>query len=140
MLYPEMTMHVDAPVAPPRTIGPLDPELRTELLSEVEELGQVTVHCTILTQEADMIRIWPSTFLRCHQSGHRSRLLHAEGISFAPVWQAVDPGRPATYTLLFEALPKGCDSFDLIEDIPQAGNFFIPEISRNERDVYRVAL
>lgn len=131
-------MHVEAPVAPPRTIERLDPELCAELLTEFEERGQVTVHCTILTEQADLIRIWPSTFLVCQHSGHRSRLLHAEGIAYAPVWQPVAPGKPAAFTLLFEALPTECILFDLVEDIPHAGGFFVSAILRNGMDVYRV--
>lgn len=138
MQYPEITMHVEAPVAPPITFEPIDPELRAELLTDVEERGQVTVHCNILTEHVELIRIWRSTFLVCAHSGHRSRLLHAEGIAYAPVWQAVDPGKPVVFTLLFESLPKECILFDMVEDIPQAGGFFVPTILRNDPDVYRV--
>lgn len=138
MLYAPITMHVEAPEAPPITFEPLDPELLAELLTEVEERGQVTVHCSILTEYADMIRIWSSTFLVCKLTGHRSRLLHAEGIAYAPVWQEVNPGKPVAFTLLFESLPKDCILFDLVEEIPQPGGFFVPAILRNDPDVYRV--
>jgi hypothetical protein len=129
---------VEAPVAPPRTVEPLDPQLRSELLTDVEERGQVTVHCSIITEWADMIRIWPSTYLVCCHSGHRSRLLHAEGISYAPHWQPIPPGKSIAFTLLFEGLPKDCILFDLVEDIPDQCGFYSPSILRNAVDVYRV--
>lgn len=138
MLYPLLTMHVEAPEAPPITFEPLDPELLTELLTDVEERGQVTVHCSIVTDYVDMIRIWPSTYLVCQLTGHRSRLLHSEGIAYAPAWQEVNPGKPVAFTLLFESLPKECILFDLVEEISQPGGFFVPAILRNAPDVYRV--
>lgn len=86
----------------------------------------------------DAIRIWPSTFLVCRLSGHRSKLLHAEGIPHAPQWRTVPPGGVAYFTLIFTALPKECILFDLVEEIPDEGGFYTPAILRNGMDVYRV--
>lgn len=134
--FPEPDI-LERPAAP--TIAePTDPGLLAELLTDVHERGQVTVHCQVMTEWADMIRIWPSTYLVCRRTGHRSRLLMAEGIAHAPQWQRVPPGRSVEFTLIFEALPQDCHLFDLVEDIPDVGGFFSPGIRRNSMDVYHV--
>ncbi|MEZ4757820.1 MAG: hypothetical protein R2817_13405 [Flavobacteriales bacterium] len=116
------------------------PELREALQAAVEERGQVTVHCTLDAGEGDCIRIWPSTYLVCRLSGHRSQLLHAEGIPLAPTWLPVAPGRSVQFTLLFAGLPQHCVLFDLVEEIPDPGGFHATSILRNGMDVYRVEL
>jgi hypothetical protein len=85
-----------------------------------------------------MVRIWPSTFLVCRTTGHRSALVHAEGIPYAPLWQPVPPGGRIAFTLLFAPLPDHCILFDLVEEISDPGGFFCPAILRNGMDVYRV--
>lgn len=134
---PQLTMEV--PAAPPPVL-PLDPELRAALLADVEEQGQVTVHCTLRSEWADMVRIWPSTYLICSNTGERSRLLHAEGITYAPLWQPILPGAVLHFTLVFEPLPKHCILFDLVEEIPDPGGFHCPSILRNAMDLYHVEL
>jgi hypothetical protein len=42
------------------------------------------------------------------------------------------------FTLFFAPLPKSCEFFDLLEDIPQAGGFFIQNIKRNKSDIYNL--
>jgi len=132
-MEPPPTSH---PVAPPRT-RPIRERL-PELLTDIDERGQVTVHCRIDAGPGDAVRIWPSTFLVCRHTGHRSRLLHAEGIPFAPLWMPLASGSSVRFTLLFEALPRECLLFDLVEEIPEEGGFFSPAILRNDMDVYRV--
>ncbi|MEO8589079.1 MAG: hypothetical protein ABI432_06915 [Flavobacteriales bacterium] len=132
------TTAVEAPPAPPCPIERVAPMLRTELCAEVDERGQVTVHCALPIGPFDCIRIWPSTYLVCRHTGHRSPLLHAEGIPFAPIWLQVPPGRAVCFTLLFAGLPKHCVLFDLVEEIEDPGGFHVPGILRNEMDVYRV--
>lgn len=131
------TATVEVPTRP-EVREPLAPELKAELLTQVEERGQVTVHCMLTTGFADCIRIWPSTYLLCRHSGHRSKLLHAEGIPYAPIWKAVAPDSRVEFTLLFEPLPDHCILFDLVEEIEDPGGFFSPAILRNDLDVYRV--
>lgn len=131
---------VDAPEAPPVRIAPLEPSLLDELLVDVDEAGQVTVHCAFEACLGDAIRIWPSTYLVCRQTGHHSRLLHAEGISYAPTWTHLPPGAQVRFTLLFEPLPRTCLVFDLVEDIADEGAFMSQGIVRNGMDVYRVRL
>ena len=118
----------------------LDEKLKNELLSQVREEGTVIVHCTYTAATHEFIRIWNSTVLIDRQSGNRSRLLHAENITIAPVWMEVPEGSTARFTLIFAPLPKTCDSFDLFEDIPQAGGFHIKGILRNKSDIYRVVI
>ncbi|MPN29566.1 hypothetical protein SDC9_177019 [bioreactor metagenome] len=44
------------------------------------------------------------------------------------------------FTLVFSGLPDECTTFDLIEEIPEEGGFFVPNIKRNGTDVYRVII
>jgi hypothetical protein len=118
-----------------------DPELLVDILQQTEETGQVTVHVTYPPAENEiLLRIWRSTYLVSRTSGHKSRLLHADNISIAPVWTPVMAGQHFNFTLIFEALPKDVFLFDLAEIIPQQGGFFYPSIVRNELDVYRIVL
>lgn len=114
--------------------------LLPDLALEVEEQGQVTVHCHFTAGLADAIRIWPSTFLICRHTGHRSQLLFAEGIPLAPEWLLVPAGREIHFTLLFAGLPRECVLFDLVEEIPDPGGFHANSILRNAMDVYRVGI
>jgi hypothetical protein len=130
---------IETLIAPaPLTSPAMEPALLEDLLTDVDECGQVTVHCSLHSGPGDAIRIWPSTYLVCRQTGHRSKLVHAERIPFAPLWQPLLPGRTVSFTLLFEALPDDCILFDLVEDIHDESGFFTPAILRNSMDVYRV--
>jgi hypothetical protein len=72
--------------------------------------------------------------------GDRSTLHHAENITIAPTWTWVSAGKIFRFTLIFAPLPKSCDFFDLLEDIPEAGGFFVQNIKRNKSDVYHVVI
>jgi hypothetical protein len=116
-------------------------DIETAERTITSEESHVYVHCYFHNAVKDMlIRIWKTTFLIDKYSGYRSKLVHAENISYAPVWTAIPNTALYQFLLIFEALPKGCDVFDLLEDIPQPGGFFIPGIMRNPRDVYHVDL
>jgi hypothetical protein len=129
------------PVEAPTITRELErPDLLPELLTDVEEKGQVTVHCSFVAGLSDAIRIWPSTFLMCRHSGHRSQLLFAEGIPLAPQWLPVPAGNSIRFTLLFAGLPSHCVLFDLVEEIADLGGFHGPAILRNDMDVYRVEI
>ena len=129
------------PVEAPTITRELErPDLLPELLTDVEEKGQVTVHCSFVAGLSDAIRIWPSTFLVCRHSGHRSQLLFAEGIPLAPHWLPVPAGNAIRFTLLFAGLPSHCVLFDLVEEIADLGGFHVPAILRNDMDVYRVEI
>lgn len=116
------------------------PELLEQISTESEQEKQVIVHCMFPASPVagNLIRIWKSTVLYDNASGHRSMLVHAENISYYPLWTEVPAGRDYWFTLVFTGLPKSCLSFDLIEVIPQEGGFHIKDIRRNGIDVYRV--
>lgn len=114
-------------------------EIATAEQTIVSGESHVYVHCYFNNTEKDMlIRIWKTTFLIDAHSGHRSKLVHAENISYAPIWTPIPNNGQYQFLLIFEALPKGCDAFDLVEEIPQPGGFYIPAIMRNKTDVYHV--
>ena len=111
-----------------------------EIVEEVKTLEseerQTIVHCTLDAELAEAFRIWPSTFLIESGTGRNAKLITAFNISFAPVWTLND-GKG--FTLIFEGLSKDCTSFDLVEQIPQAGGFEVRGITRNNSDVYQVS-
>ena len=116
-------------------------ETMTAEETTVLEESHVYVHCYFNNTTKDMlIRIWKTTYLLDKYSGHRAKLVHAENISFAPVWTTVPENGLFQFLLIFESLTKGCEVFDLVEDIPQPGGFFISDIMRNKKDVYHVHL
>lgn len=121
------------------------PEVSIDVLASISPLvledSYMYVHCTFDNPGAEMlIRIWRSTFLIDRSTGSRSSLIHAENISMAPEWTWVPPRATFTFLLVFGALPKDCTMFDLLEDIPQAGGFFVPQIKRNQSDVYHISI
>lgn len=117
-----------------------DDKLKDEILSQIHEEKAVIVHCTYNAEIDGGIRIWNSTFLIDKASGDRSNMHHAENISIAPEWTYVPEGKTYRFTLIFAPLPKSCEFFDLLEDIPQAGGFFIQNIKRNKSDIYNVRI
>ena len=131
-------------MAGPHTIT--RPEIAEELLESlqlnIEPEKQVIVHCCFpAVPFADMlIRIWPSTFLVDERIGHRSTLIHHENISLFPYWTAVPPMKDFWFTLVFSGLPKNCTTFDLKEEIPQEGGFWVRNIKRNATDIYRIKI
>jgi len=138
-----MTVSVhEEPVITPAVLPAvkLEPGLKEELLTRIEEEGIVIVHCSYTTRFVSSIRIWNSAVLIDQVSGSRSRLLHALNISIAPEWTEVAGGSTARFTLIFAALPKACESFDLFEDIPFPDRFEVKGIQRNEQDVYQVII
>lgn len=119
------------------------PKVETDVLTAIDswtlEDQHVYVHCYYKNDLPEMlIRVWRSTFLVDKVSGAKSELVHAEKISLAPQWTIIRGKITFSFLLIFSALPKDCKVFDLIEDIPQTGGFFVPNIKRNELDVYHV--
>ena len=110
-------------------------------LEKIKEESQVTIHFKYTgSMWGDKIRIWKSTFLHAKGSSHRSSLVHVENISVHPTWTHVSAGETINFTLIFSGLPKDCEYFDLIEDIPEPGGFIIKEIKRNNSDVYHFTM
>ena len=124
----------------PSIVAPqLDEELKQEVQQIVDAEQQVIVHCKYTaTAEGDMIRIWKSTFLYARESSHKSSLINTQKISIYPNWTFVDDNKAFYFTLIFSGLPTSCKSFDLIENIPEPGGFFVANIIRNNLDVYNV--
>lgn len=121
-------------------VTPDDTVLR-ELAECVSEERQVVVHCTFKAPNyISSIRIWKTTFLIPRESDQRCHLMNAFNISYFPIWTAVPAGSSFSFTLLFSGLPKDCQVFDLIEDIPQSGGFEYRGIKRNKTDIYNIIL
>jgi hypothetical protein len=130
---------------PPVTLPQTRPDIGTEVLASIEsatlEDSFVYVHCHFKnTSEEMLIRIWRTTFLIDRDSGSRSSLIHAENITLAPLWTMVPDKQDFSFLLIFSALPKGCTVFDLLEEIPQPGGFHVPNIQRNQKDVYHLSI
>lgn len=105
-----------------------------------EEQGQMLIHCHFKSEEESYIRIWPSTFVICRDTGKRNKLLHAENISIYPNWTKVLGKHKHSFTLIFARLPKKTVVFHLLEDIPEEGGFNKMNLKRNNNDVYEVWL
>jgi hypothetical protein len=115
------------------------PEVRTETKVDVQQESHVYVHCYFNNTYKDMlIRVWRTTFLIDRASGARSKLVHVENISFAPEWTLIPDNKLFRFLLIFDALPRGCTTFDLVEEIAQPGGFHVEGILRNQTDVYHV--
>ncbi len=130
-------------VSPVRTpVTRMRRSVKKQLREETREEKQVTIHChyTCTNPYGMYIRIWPTTYLIAHDIQHRSDLLHVENIPVFPIWLAVPPGVRRQFTLIFSGLPKSCNRFDLKEEIPQSGGFFVGDIVRSETDVYHVEI
>ena len=127
---------IDFPAKPKTKV---DVAIKYDVQQIVDEERQVTVHCKYgAGNEGDMIRIWKSTFLYARDSNHKSPLIHTLKISIYPGWTFIEAGKTIFFTLIFSGLPHSCKSFDLIENIPEPGGFFVENISRNNLDVYNV--
>ncbi len=101
----------------------------------------VYVHCHFDNQWRDtLVRIWKTTYLVDRHSAAKAELVHAENITYAPLWTLIPDRQPFTFLLIFSGLPKSCRIFDLLEQIPTPGGFHVPAIARNESDVYQVDL
>lgn len=125
------TMSFPSPVTRQKT------HLQSEVLVEPE--SQVIVHCSFYSgPEGNNIRIWPTTYLIVREHLHKSKLVHAEGIPFAPEWKEIQPGVTYNFTLIFTGLPKDCQKFDLVEEISDPHGFLMEGIERNQQDVYTI--
>ena len=131
-----------SPTQPP-SVAPtvkIDKRLKEELFSQIQEEGMVILHCSYTAGFGTSIRIWNTTVLIDKASGTRSGLLHALNITMAPIWMEVPAGSTVRFTLIFLSLPKTCEIFDFLEDIPRPDRFEIRGIKRNKSDVYNVTI
>jgi len=118
----------------------IDEKTKQELLTQVEEQGMVIVHCSFSASKTVGIRIWNSTYLEDQETGSKSQLLHALNITCAPSWELVMDGTTKRFILIFSALPKTCQIFHFIEEVPDSYGFEIYGIKRNASDVYNVRI
>lgn len=125
---------------PPVKIKPaIDMQVLAALDEELQDNSYVYVHCYLDNPGTDLlIRVWKTTYLVDSSTGTRSKLVHAENVSFAPMWTMVPDGVNFNFLLIFSALPKSSTGFDLVEDVPTSGGFFVPGIQRNMTDVYHI--
>ena len=124
---------------PAKTKPDLDSALLVSIDPQTLTDSYVYVHCYFQNEWKDaLVRIWKTTFLVDHASGLKSALMHAENISIAPLWTLIPDNITHSFLLIFEALPKSCSQFDLIEEIPQPGGFHVKNIQRNQNDVYHI--
>ncbi len=117
----------------------ISPSILADLQEKVQEQGQVIFHClyTNAYPFESAIRIWPSTYLYDHHSDHKSEIVHAEKIVYAPDWQIVLPNTTTHFSLIFSGLPRSCSVFDFVEETgSESGAFVFKNIARNQSDVY----
>ena len=87
------------------TVAPsvkLDNKLKNEILSQIHEEGMVIVHCLYNAEIDGGIRIWKSTFLIDKASGGRSKMHHAENITFTPEWTYVPEEKSARFMSILQ--------------------------------------
>jgi len=114
----------------------IDTKLK-EKCKTVEE-KQVIVHITIQPNLIKFaIRISLDTCLIPHNGGASSKLIAAYNITYFPEWHFVDAWRYYKFTLIFQGLPSGYKSFDLIENI-SPNPFEFRNIPKNETGVYHL--
>lgn len=120
----------------------IDSDLLSKLKEQIHDKGQVVLHILFESAEEGCgIRIWPTSFLFDNHTDHRSKLVHAENISFYPIWTMCASNQKYAFTLVFEGLPKSCISFDFVEYcFGSPGAFEIRDIARNKQDVYFLIL
>lgn len=122
-----------------------NPSIDTDILFSIhpellnDSYMYVHLHVKHAVEEL-LIRIWRTTFLIGKNGEGRAGLVHAENITYAPVWTLVPKNFDYVFLLIFGGLPKSCRVFDLVEEISQPGGFYVGDISRNETDVYHIDL
>jgi len=129
----------------PLTTEISDIQVDPQILSDIKEEAQVIVHCSFYNDSnvyaGDMgLRVWKETFLIDEATGLKVPMIKALGIVYQPDWYFLVPGETKRFTLIFEALPKSCVSFTLVEIINQPGAFMVTGILRNNSDIYHARL
>ncbi len=108
-----------------------------ELLDQKTEECTI-VHCRYFIDEPTGVRIWPSTFL-IEDTGRRHKLIKNFNISIMPQWTFhLVENEFIRFTLVFEALTRSCQYFQLLEDIPQPYGFSSKKVLKNSSGVYTV--
>ena len=120
----------------------LDPELLEQSKAYPDLEQQVIVNCEFSPGIFwdPRLRIWPTTYLIPKGGTSKSKLLQAEHITFYPEWTPIERFIVHRFTLIFEGLPKDCNTFDLVEEIPEPGGFEVRDITRLPSDIYTISL
>ena len=117
------------------------PESLIESAKMTETEGQIMVFIHRKGQSSGWAeRIWPCIELRSQTTDERAKLVHMEGLLPFPQWTFVEAGQQFSYCMLFERLGKNATRFDIVEEIPASGGFFLPNVARNRSDVYHFQL
>lgn len=121
-------------IAKPQIV--IDDAVKELVAQQTEEC--TIVHCRYFSDEPSGVRIWPSTFL-VENTGKRCKLIKNFNISIMPLWTFhVVENTFIRFTLVFEALDKTCQYFNLLEDIPQPQGFYSNKVFRNSSGIYSV--
>lgn len=125
--------------------NPVSLNIKTEkkeiLQQQVDHEKQIIVHCNYYNHGmADQIRLWETTYLIAENNAYKSKLITAYNIAMYPHFLTTIPNVTHTFTMIFEALPKQCKVFHLLEDIPETGAFHINNIRRNKTDIYNLKI
>ncbi|WP_313115159.1 hypothetical protein [Aequorivita sediminis] len=116
-------------------------EIKKMFSTQTETESQVIVDIDLGPyRDVQRMRIWNNTYLKCHQTARKSKMLFSENIAVYPNWCFVKPGTIFSFTLIFENLLKECLSFDLVEDIPEMGGFLFNGIKKNNSNVYHLRM
>ena len=110
------------------------------MTKHIQNEGQTTVHFIVPSIKADLMRICKSTFLKANNSEKVSKMIMNHNISNFPKWTKIDTNKLNNFTFIFEALPKDCTSFNLVEDALEDGSFLCKNIQRTYNDVYEIIL
>ena len=121
-------------IAKPQIV--IDDAVKELVAQQTEEC--TIVHCRYFSDEPSGVRIWPSTFL-VENTGKRCKLIKNFNISIMPLWTFhVVENTFIRFTLVFEALSKTCQYFNLLEDIPQPQGFYSNKVLKNSSGIYSV--
>ena len=78
--------------------------------------------------ELILVRIWKSVCL-IEDTGRSCKLVKPFNITIAPEWMTPEiKNNTVRFTLVFEGLSKKCDTFTLLEKIPEPGGFFSEKV------------
>lgn len=139
--FEELLLEEAVEIITPTRKPHIDKKLVEELHAKAQEEQQIVVNCFIKIDYMLLprIRIWPSTYLFSKDGKRLSRLVKSFNIGIYPTWSYI-PRSGCTFTLIFESLPKDVSTFDLVEVIPEPGEFVIRDITRNNSDVYNLQI
>ena len=122
-------------------IEKIDVAAYIKLLEDVQENGQVIMHCKHYGCSSECgrtvfceILIHPGIQLIPKEGSKAAELLHTYNIKLAPR-KNIKKGYSTVFTLVFSALPKHCTEFDFVEPDETGNGWVSKNIKRNKSDV-----